>query len=405
LFHEHVVRLCGEAGVVGEGAVWAGDSTPMWCYGALLDTVRLLGDGLRMLARQWARATRCSLEDVAKDWGLPWMLAKSTKGGLDVDWRDADARTDAVHQLAEAVVAAVTLVSTQHKRARKGLRKSCLRFARRLARVVKSDLEADEKGRLVIARRTAEDRLVSLTDPQARSGRKSKRQVFKGFKVHLVGDVVSGLIAAISVTSGNTHDGRPAHRLIRRAKNLFDSIERVLADTAYGGSELHRKVRRTLGVELLAPPPKGGHPKDEFRFRKQDFEVDLDEEAAVCPAGLLTNNLRATKSAVYFTWSKKDCSPCPLRQQCFGKGDRRRLTLHRRERELRRRRAEWDKPETRAAYRVRSQCERLVAQVVRHGGRQARAWGLAAANLQAHAIAAACNLALLAKALSSEDDP
>ena len=57
LFHEHVVRLCSDAKVVvGHDAVWAGDSTPMWCYGAVLDTVRLLGDGLRMLARRWASA-------------------------------------------------------------------------------------------------------------------------------------------------------------------------------------------------------------------------------------------------------------------------------------------------------------------------------------------------------------
>jgi hypothetical protein len=43
--------------------------------------------------------------------------------------------------------------------------------------------------------------------------------------------------------------------------------------------------------------------------------------------------------------------------------------------------------------------------VTRRGGRQARAFGLQAAQLQAHAIALACNLRLLAKLLARQDRP
>lgn len=407
LFHEHVVRLCKQAGVVGSDAVWAGDSTPMWCYGALLDTVRLLGDGLRMLGRRWAQATRRTLGDVAAEWELPWLLAKSTKGGLDIDWRSPEARAEAIHRLASDVLTAVARVSAELYKARRGLRKSVWRFARRLARTVQNDLETDEKGRLVVARRVARGRLVSLTDPQARHGRKSKSQTFKGFKVHVVGDVVSGLIAAITVTPGNVHDSQPAHRLIRRAKDLFKTLDRVLADTAYGSVELRRHVERTLDVRLLAPSPKGSVPQDKMRFRKEDFEVDLDEMTALCPNGVLTSELTSSSNKGVprprFAWPKDACASCPVRTRCLGgaKG-RRKLTLHPHERELREIRAEWAQPETRAAYRVRSQCERLVNQVVRHGGRQARSWGLASAHLQAHAITSVSNLALLARALAEK---
>ncbi|MGM0577219.1 MAG: hypothetical protein ACQEXJ_15950 [Myxococcota bacterium] len=52
MIHAHFVRLCTDEGIAGPGdAVWGTDSTPMWCYGAALDTVRLLGDGVRRLAR------------------------------------------------------------------------------------------------------------------------------------------------------------------------------------------------------------------------------------------------------------------------------------------------------------------------------------------------------------------
>ncbi len=77
--------------------------------------------------------------------------------------------------------------------------------------------------------------------------------------------------------------------------------------------------------------------------------------------------------------------------------------LHAYEAELVAAREDWKRPEVRDAYRVRSQCERLVNQVVRHGGRRARTWGLAAANLQAHFIAMRCNLGLLAQALATRD--
>ena len=57
----------------------------------------------------------------------------------------------------------------------------------------------------------------------------------------------------------------------------------------------------------------------------------------------------------------------------------------------------------RAEYPDRSRFERLNHQLTRHGARQARAWGLAAANLQAHAIAMRCNLQLLAEAYDVEN--
>ena len=93
LLHEHIVRLCLKNGVVKKGAMWAIDSTPMWCYGAILDTVRLLGDGTRMLAMRWAKTIGSDLEHVAKQWGLPYLLAKSTKGFFSINWKDKKEKT------------------------------------------------------------------------------------------------------------------------------------------------------------------------------------------------------------------------------------------------------------------------------------------------------------------------
>jgi len=407
VIHEHFVRLCVDKGLGAEDAVWGTDSTPMWCYGAVLDTVRLLGDGVRKLARLWAKAQKTGILQVAQRWSLSRLIsAKSTKGGLDIDWRVREARAEGLDALARAVGGAVDDVYRGLEQVRPDMRKELLRLGRRLLTVITQDLEADEQGRLVIARKVAPGRLASLTDPEARHGRKSSSHTYTGFKVHVLGDCVSGLIASLTVTHGSQHDATVTPRLVHRAKELIDSFDQLLADTAYGGAKLRHDLANVAAVYVLAPPPMGSRVK-EGRLAKQEFAIDFDAKTATCP----NSATAATRDDVWsndydksvwrFGWSRKDCDPCPLGAQCLGKGARsKRLKLHAYERELRQARADWDDPEVRKAYRQRSQHERLINQLTRHGARQARAWGLSAANLQAHTIAMSTNLTLLAQRLA-----
>ncbi len=406
LFHEHVVRMCVDNDVLSRDPVWAMDSTPMWCYGAVLDTVRLLGDGLRKLARRWAKACKIGIIDVADAWKASWILGKSAKGGLAINWRDPDERAHGLDRLAQDVLRGVNHVTTLINDARHSSRKSILALCAKLLRVVRDDLESDENGRLRIARRVTSDRLISLTDPGARHGRKSKSRTFNGFKLHLVGDVVSGLITALAVTPGNQHDNRPAHRLIRRASEVVDGIEQVLGDTAYGAARLCRVVRGCLGIDLLAPPPPPRKPTVD-RYAKADFHVDFKERTVTCPNGV--RSVRTTHVRVEIgvaerhSWSRDECDGCPLKTKCLAKGRRTRtLLLHPDEQEQRRSRERWAMPDVQLLYRTRAQCERLINRMVRHGARQARAWGLGYAQFQAHAIGATCNLKLLAQVLATE---
>jgi len=403
--HESIVRFCRANDLLDPDPTWATDSTSMSCYGAVLDTVRLLGDGLRQLGACWARATRTSPEELAERWELPLLLAKSTKGSFEVDWRDRDARADVVDQLAGHVIRIVETVRRELSEVRPSFRKSLLKKCRNLLRVVSNDLEPDEQGRLVIARRVAADRLISVTDPEARHGRKSNKRLFNGFKLHVLGDLDSGLIASVAVTAGNQHDAVPAHRLVRRAKELFGGIEQVLADTAYGGARVRHEIQKTLGVEMLTPPQPVAR-RANGKHVKADFDIDFETGTATCPAGVTTTEHDVARHsdsdlpALRYKWSREDCDACPLRGPCLGRCKAKRLLLHPLEQELRAHREAWKEPELRQRYRRRGEFERLVNTAVRHGARRARTWGLTAANLQAHAIVAMSNLAILAKNLS-----
>lgn len=410
LLHEHFVRLCLDAGVLGARPVWAMDSTPMWAYGAMLDTIRLLGDGLRMLCQRWAKLTGKRRETLAAEWDLPLLLAKSTKAAYRVDWRQADERAGAMDRVARDVLRVVELVLGDIVSVRKNKRKTVRRLCRNLLKVIRDDMETDERGRLVIARKTTVGRLVSITDPQARHGRKSASRKYKGFKISVLGDVVSGMLLSLAVTPGGTHDSVPAHRLIRRAKALCNRIERVLGDTAYGPARLRHIVAGSEGVELLAPPPPV--PTKPGRIERKDMDIDLQAGTATCPAGVVVQMSWCWSKADGMhvrnaKWAKEDCSTCPRRASCVTpsrQGYGRNIKLHAYEAELVAARETWVLPNVREEYRVRSQCERLINQVIRHGGRKARAWGLAAANVQAHLIAMRCNLGLLAQVLAQKEE-
>lgn len=409
LLHEHIVRLCLAEGVVGGEAVWTMDSTPMWCYGAISDTVRLLGEGTGMLVRQWSKVTGQSAKQVAEQWKVPWVLAKSIKGHFPIAWNNAQERAGVTEDLARGALRAIKYVRRHLAQAPSNRQRRLLRRCSHLAKVIEQDLETDEQGQLVVAKRVAKDRIVSLTDPSARHGRKTQSKTFNGFKVHVLGDIVSGLISAVTVTAGNRHDNSVAHRLIRRAKALHEDLDAVLGDTAYGSAALRHRASTELGVKLVAPPPPNSS-KRQGRLGRDDFNIDFKTMTVRCPAGAVAQRHEKVFSKDYdavvdaFSWDKEDCLRCGIHEQCQGKRQGgKRLRLHLYERDLRQARAEWKNPDTRRLYRQRSQCERLVNQMTRHGARRARGWGLDSAHLQAHVIAMRCNLELLARALALQD--
>lgn len=405
VFFEHCVRLCMDNKLLARTPLWAMDSTPMWCYGAVKDTVRLLGDGVAQLARLWSRAASVAISELAQEWALPHLLAKSTKGAFCIDWRDQQARDRVLDGLARGVLTAVQLVRERIGQVARSKRKRLLRLCRHLVRVIAQDLESDGQGRLVVAQRVARERLISITEPQARHGRKSRKQPFNGFKLHALGDVVSGLITSLTVTGGNTHDGSVAHRLVQRAMQLHDELTCVLGDSAYGGAALRYTLRTQQSVQLVTPPLAPTAAKG--KMGRDTIRIDFDTQQATCANGVTVGNPRQVFSREHqrdtwdYTWPSEVCQQCPLREPCNGSSSTgHRVRLHPYEQELRAARADWEQPATRDLYRERSKCERLLHRMIQHGARKARAWGLAAAHLQAHCIATICNLGLLAKALA-----
>lgn len=423
--HEHVVNLVLWLQEHDRAPpAWVIDSTPMWCYGAVLDTVRLLGDGLRRLGRRYARAAGVGLGALAKKLDLDLLLAKSTKGHFHIDWHDVDQRSELISTLVQDVLRIVEWVRDHLEPVKGPARAALVGQCDVLLRVIEQDLEQDKRGRWRITRGVARDRLVSVTEPEARHGHKSRSESHWGYKLNVLGDAQSGLIAAVSVTPGNGHDAEPGHVLVARVQKMRIELRQLLADTAYGGTE-HRIRMRSIGVDLVAPPPPVPEPREKQLFGRSAFDVDMAKRVARCPNGVETTEVSVTQTQrlpapLAFRWPVEVCGNCPLREKCMRNPPPResvpvptterrtgrprtgrRLVLHPFEAELIAARKAWEDPALRELYRQRSTGERLHVLLLQHGARHARAYGRAAAEQQAHAIAIRTNLGLLARGLAA----
>ena len=132
-------------------------------------------------------------------------------GKPSCDWDDAKAREALVEALGHSM--ATLRFPVLHGRS---LDLRVRQTAELLATVLGQDLEQGDDAVFRIARRVAEDRIISTVDPEARHGHKTAARGFDGYKGHISLDPDSELIVATEVTPGNVGDAAPAGSDARR---------------------------------------------------------------------------------------------------------------------------------------------------------------------------------------------
>jgi hypothetical protein len=142
-------------------------------------------------------------------------------------------------------------------------------------------------------------------------------------------------------------------------------------------------------------------------YTQDDFKVDRQAGTACCPAGVVVK-LRVLNTGEAKAMFLASCSTCPLRGRCSTSPSGRTLTVHPKHALLSRYRARQRDPEWRGRYRAtRPKVERKIAHLVRrkHGGRHARMRGREKIGQDFAVLAAAVNLARLARLAWSADIP
>jgi hypothetical protein len=153
------------------------------------------------------------------------------------------------------------------------------------------------------------------------------------------------------------------------------------------------------GRELIGPAPKCANNNDS-RFHSEDFQVEVEQRRATCPAGQVNTQCsrlveKATGRVSYrFEWDTATCAACSLRSQCIKAEHRHRtLVVGENHTVLQARRQEQQTDQFKARMKHRNAIEGTQSELVRaHGLRRARYRGLAKTKLQNYLIGAACNV-------------
>jgi hypothetical protein len=405
---ETVLDVIKKAGFVGRKRVL--DSTALYDAVATQDTVTLIRGAIRGVLR----AASDDTELVAK---LRSVLRRdddyASAGKPVCDWEDREAREAVVDALARDGHALLAALDGR-------VLEDVLRQASELLLTVTGqDLEKSEDGTFRIARRVAPDRVISTVDPEARHGHKTDARRFDGYKGHIAIDPDSEFITATHVTAGNVGDADAAPELLRdvltpavqpavaaplsgdepRKSEPTDATPtpaEIYGDASYGSAALLEVIENGGAVAEVKVQPS---PAVKGCFSQDKFVIDEQARTVTCPRGVLVM-LRLNKDHSATARFGSACVECPIRAQCTSSKDGRLINVHPKRVLLERHRKRHAVPENKQRYRAtRPKVERKIAHLMRrrHGGRRARVRGAVRVGHDFSLLAAATNLARLAR--------
>jgi hypothetical protein len=297
------------------------DTTPILGKGAVKDTYNLLAEGIVQLASRLAEVEGESPTGWAERQGLSRYFGSSLKGEAAIDWDDKKQR----QQLLTAIVQDARRLLGLAEAMQKGhpeQAESIAAAAALLARLIAQDVEEKPEGGCQIKEGTEKDRVVSVSDPEMRHGRKSASRRFNGHKAALAVEMESQLIGAVEVLAGNAGDQEKALELVHQAERVMEAeVEETVGDCAYGGGPT-RRAFAAEGRPLTAKVPVS---QNGDCYPKSAFEIDLEQRQVRCPAGQTTRNYQSDgpQGGGRFLFPAATCEACPCRSQCVkGRGPR-----------------------------------------------------------------------------------
>lgn len=397
LFRESLALARRQGWFRGRRLTVAVDTTYILGRGAVKDTYNLLADGIVQVVRALAAQAGEKVGACAGRLGLArYVAGASLKGQAEVDWEDPEARrrflagivADADRLL--AVVREARGHLEPESAADVGLREA----AGLLARLLVQDIERRADGP-ALRQGVAEDRVVSVHDPEMRHGRKSSAKRFNGHKAQVAVDTDNQLITAVETLAGNAPDHEEVVAVVEATEAVTEcAVATTVADCAYGDGPT-RQAFADAGRRLVAKVPT---VTNRGCFPKTHFTLDLERGTCTCPAGQVTQDLRPRGGGKgLFRFAAALCQACPLRAQCVRGPGGRTVQVHPQEALLQQARAFQASPDFRE-YRARRQVvEHRLARLVQLGIRQARYVGRAKTLFQVFLAATVANLVRLAQ--------
>jgi hypothetical protein len=387
---DRFIAVGREAGLIPDRVTLLTDTTNVKGAGAVQDTYTLVRKGMRKVLKAAGFHLPNKRQGLSPQTQtlLERYLDQDRKA--DIDWADHQQRAAQLQALfadAEAVLAlAADQIDDDEVRYWGWL----------LTKILGDDLVVDDQGQAEIGKGTATDRIISLTDPEMRHGRKSRAHLFNGFKVSVTTDQSSEMILDIADVTASGSDGAHLLPIIERVEKQADvTVERVIGDGAYGSGQNRAACEQypSHAVDLVSPLAQPADPE----VAKSAFQIDLVTHTATCPKGQTVSGQPDGKQDGQDTWlfifPRATCEACPLFERCVrSKKTGRTVRTGAYEAFLQAARLRKQTEEFDLLYRLRPAVERKIAELVQCGVRETRYLGEAKRQLQRLWTGAAVNL-------------
>lgn len=284
------------------------DSSPLEGAGRVEDTINLLAHAGRKIVACAATLLGWTEERVCRASGIPLLLESSIKKALDLDWSDPDEKAKAIPILVDQLGNLERWVSERLPEEMK--RPPLKENVETLHQIIAQDLEPDPggKGGARIREGVAEDRRVSVEDPEMRHGRKTKSKRFNGYKRHLAIDLDTLLVLAAVVMPANRPEEEAAPELAADLTAQGLTIDELFIDRGYINSSLVDDILARKGDVVCRPwiARNGKH------FSKNAFTINMRDRTITCPA----DEQQPFTLGTTVEFPPDTCRDCPLRAGC-----------------------------------------------------------------------------------------
>ena len=249
-------------------------------------------------------------------------------------------------------------------------------------------------------------------DPDATYASKGRGEQCKehvGYKVQVAetvkeavlepGEPTQNFIVGMLTHAARESDEEGARKMEAEQQTMgIDKPPVQYADAAYISTEKLVEAA-AQGRELIGPAPQSGG-SNSGRFHSEDFQVEVEQRRATCPAHHPNSQCSrlveaATAKVSYrFEWDTTTCAACPLRLKCIkAEHKHRTLVVGENHGVLQARRTEQKTDAFKQRLKHRNAIEGTQSELVRaHGLRRARYRGLVKTKLQNYLAGAACNV-------------
>jgi len=386
---DRLIAVGRAAGFLPDKVTLLVDTTAVGGAGAVQDSYTLLRKGVRKLLKVAGFHLPGKRQGLSPESQRLVATYLEQDRKAEIDWSDGQQRLNQLQTLVADAEAALALVTPE-------MDNEEVRLAGwLLTKILGDDIELDKQGRSHLAEGTAEDRIISITEPEMRHGRKSASRRFDGFKSSVATELESELILDVADMSASDGDGRELLPTIERVEQQGLTVERVLSDGAYPSGDNLAGCATHPGqpIDLVAPLRRGPDPEVD----KAAFEINLAERLITCPCGHQAVGQpardRLGRPILKFGFARPVCAACALFEDCVrSQSTGRTVTTHAQEVYLQAARQRQETAEFQELYPLRSRVERKIAELAGHGLRKTRYRGQPKRQLQRLWTGAAVNL-------------